>query len=339
MSNLQPKLAFSDTVFMHNNPFGFLTKTLRKSEKRDAIEAVRKLRSFGYNILGFEWVDRLDSLASIRSLLPRDIQLSSLHAPLFPAPKALFSHLLDAPSFSYGIEIFAEYAISGTFKGRVLSSNAAYHVNRIEEVASFYSTDVHNVPVTTHPYCIEVLGQQNLFPRPKGSPNWAIEPDYPRPNQRRSQALISDLERVVELANTFGCSINIDTSHIRLSGNDLIKSWEYVYRSGVHVEIMHLVGCRRHPENVALDGGHEISKQSLSIRDLQEYAEFIQHIRKDEDWNGLVVVEISPIRARGSKIERIAAIQRTLDFYLGDYKAFKESQIFSFPGPPESGKG
>lgn len=322
MNDLQPKLAFSDTVFMPTSPVGFLTKTLRKSEKLDASDAVRKLRSFGYPVLGFEWVDRSDTLATIRSLISKDIQLSSLHAPLFPEPKALFSHLLDAPSLSYGIEIFAEYAVSGTFKGRIIPSDPAYHIKRLEQIASFYSTDVHRVPITTHPYCIEVLGKLNFFPRPPGSPIWAIEPDYPRRNQRRSQALISDLERVMELARTYGCSVNIDTSHLRLSDNDLVESWKVVHGRGLRVEVMHLVGCKRHSDKGGVDGGYEISKQSLSIRDLNEYARFIQHIREEEGWNGLVVVEISPIRAYGSSAERIAAIQRTLDFFLGGYKSF-----------------
>jgi hypothetical protein len=333
MDAILPKLAFSDSAFMRTDLRGFLTGTLRKSEKRDAVTAVRELRNRGYPVLGFECVDRSDTLDELRTILPGDVLPVSIHGPIFPNLGALRTNFLDAPSLFYAQEVLAEYAVSGTFRGRTGFVDPIEHISRLEQIAAFYSTDQHRVPITLHPHCVQVLGEYQVFPRPAGSPDWAIEPDFPRPNQRRSQALISDLQRVIELAHTYGCSINFDTSHLRLSGGDLIKSWEMIHENHLRVQVMHLVGSGRDAQQGRMIGGMELSGQSLSPRDLREYAEFFHFIRDLEGWNGLVVIEISGTRISGSTSARIDAIRRTLDFYLGDYDAFLCPASFSFPNP------
>lgn len=338
MNALKPKLAFSDAVFMRTDLRGFLTRTLRKSEKREAVHAVRALRILGYPIVGFEYVDRSDSLTEIRAILPCDVQPVSIHGPLFASPRAVQTHLLDAPSLWSVQEFVAEYAVSGTFRGKAGIADPIEHVSRLERIALSYSNDQHRVPITLHPHSIKVLGEHKLFPRPIGSPDWAIEPDFPRPDQRRSHALISDLQRVIDLARTYGCSVNFDTSHIRLSGSDLIAAWEMIYANHLRVQVMHLVGCGRESQSGRVRGGLEISNQSLSLGDLQEYAEFFHFIHERVGWNGLVVIEISPTQVSGSTAERMDAIRRTLDFYMGDRGALFELASFSFPNAPTIGR-
>lgn len=313
---------------------GFLTRTLRESEQQDAVTAVRKLRSCGYPIVGFECVDRSDALDEIRARLPRDVQPVSIHGPIFPTPRALQTSLLDAPSLWHVQEMLGEYVVSGTFRGRTGFANPVHHITRLERIAAFYSTCQHRVPITLHPHCFQVLGDQRLFPRPTGSPEWAIEPDFPRPNQRRSRALITDLSQIIDLAHAYGCSVNFDTSHLRLSGNDLIKSWERIHENHLTVQVMHLVGSGRQPKSGKVGGGREISDQSLSRDDLQEYGEFFQFIHETQGWNGLAVIEISATQVSGSSTERTDAIRRTLDFYLGDYRALLCPASFSFPNAP-----
>ena len=333
MVHPSPRLAFSDTVFMRSDLGGFLRRTLRKSEQQDAVAAVRELRCRGYPIAGFEWVDRTDALQILRTRMPEDAHPVSIHGPIFPTLRSLETSLADAPSLWLIQEMLGEFAISGTFHGRAGLANPLRHIHRLEEIANFYSADDQRVPITLHPYCINVLGRQGLFPRPAGSPRWAIEPDFPRPNQRRARALITDLSRVMELAHTFGCSINFDTSHLRLSGHDLINSWERIYDSKLRVEVMHLVGSGSSLKEGKMRGGMELSGHVLSPRDLREHAEFLRFV-ESQGWNGLVVIELSATQMSGSTTERLDALLRTLDFYMGDYDAFLSPPSFSFPNSP-----
>ncbi len=193
--------------------------------------------------------------------------------------------------------------------------------------------------IVVHPYGADYLQKTGLIEVAKNrGVTMAIEPDFKR--LKESSSVIWDQEKVLAIAQKTGEGICMDTSHTIITTNNLAslsEAYHFYKQAPKGVKAIHV--------SAAVPGEHRQAffTQATGAMPLYQdesiipsnvrgaYAEFIQEVANDPDFDGPIIIELFSFPKGRSFGQRIKAVEETLNSLLG---FVSNGGSLSFPGQP-----